>query len=77
MSRSCAYAGRDTTESSNLGLYAIFKREKQPNDLRKISGTAIQIPEQEGFVAQAIMQITTGKNAKKIKGGEQLTMGNF
>ena len=33
MPRSCAYAGRDTTQSSSLELYGIFKREKQPNDL--------------------------------------------
>ena len=87
MSRSCTYAGRNTAESSDIKLYGISEREKQPDDLRKVSGAEIQISE-SGILVQRILRGHNREKCKKIqeyiqnqleedKAGEQLTMGNF
>ena len=63
MSRSCTYAGRNTTESSDIKLYGISQREKQPDDLRKVSGAEIQISE-SGILVQRILR---GHGREKCK----------
>ena len=40
---SCTHAVRDTAKGVSFKFYGIFEREKQLDDLRKISGVKIQI----------------------------------
>ena len=64
MSRSCTYAGRNTAESSDIKLYGISEREKQPDDLRKVSGAEIQISE-SGILVQRILRGHSREKCKK------------
>ena len=45
MPGSCAYARRNSTEDCNIQFHGISQGEKQPDDLRKVSGAEIQVPE--------------------------------
>ena len=45
MPGSCAYARRNTAEGSSIEFHGISQGEKQPDDLRKVSGAEIQVPE--------------------------------
>ena len=41
---SCSHVGRDTAQSECFGFCRVLEREKQPDDLRKVQITPVQIP---------------------------------
>lgn len=48
------YAAGDTAKGGGIELYGVFEREKQLNDIRKISRTAVQVSE-SGILVQGIL----------------------
>ena len=65
VSRPYTYAVGDSAEGGGIKSYRIPKREKQPNDLRKVPGAEIQISEQESFGAGDTMRIQWGRMQRR------------
>ena len=87
MSRPCAYAGGNSTETFGIEFHGVLEGKEQYDAIRTVWGTEIQVSEPR-ILVPGILRDTAGKNASRIAEyianqlkedelGEQLTMSEI